>query len=196
MPHHTRRIVLTACCTLALTASAALAGPPWISVEYPANPHHPTTRDATFLVHAFHHGEHIAPTISATFEGLVDGRRQTLTARITRTHRAGVYAVRGDVPPAGTWLAVVRLRDGTAPATALVTLGDDAQVLAIDVPTDRSRDGWSIPRDVSEAEIVSALRAANGMRTAQQDEGSNAAYAGVALAMLALAGVGRAVRRG
>ena len=189
MLHRTVCLTGAALCALALSASVALAGPPWIAVEYPANPHDRTTRGATFLVHTFHHGDHIAPTITATFEGLVDGKRQTLPARVERTHRTGVYAVRGDVPDEGTWLAVVRMRAGTAPAVALVRLGADAQVLAIDVPTDESRDGWSIPRDISERDIGAALRDGAAARTA------SGAYAGLALAMMVLLGVGGVVRR-
>ena len=189
MPNRTIRHLLAVCCTLALSASAAHAGPPWISVEYPANPHHNTTRGATFLVHTFHHAAHIQPTITATFEGLVDGQRRTVTARVEPTNRTGVYAVRGDVPEDGSWIAVVRMRAGTAPAVALVQLGQDAQVLAVDVPADRTRDGWQVPRDVTEREIGAALRGGMPARTA------NGGYAGVALAMVVLLGVGRLARR-
>lgn len=189
MPNRTIRHLLAVCCTLALSASAAHAGPPWISVEYPANPHHNTTRGATFLVHTFHHAAHIQPAITATFEGLVDGQRRTVTARVEPTNRTGVYAVRGDVPEDGSWIAVVRMRAGTAPAVALVQLGQDAQVLAVDVPADRTRDGWQVPRDVTEREIGAALRGGMPARTA------NGGYAGVALAMVVLLGVGRLARR-
>jgi len=40
----------------ALVATPALAGPPWISIELPANPYDQATRGAFLLVHAFHHG--------------------------------------------------------------------------------------------------------------------------------------------
>ena len=40
---------------LATTAFAAF-GPPWISIEYPANPYDSGSRGAFLLVHAFHHG--------------------------------------------------------------------------------------------------------------------------------------------
>ena len=33
----------------------ALIGPPWISIEYPANPLDPSTRGGYLLVHTFHH---------------------------------------------------------------------------------------------------------------------------------------------
>jgi hypothetical protein len=190
MPKHILRLALLALGAIAVSVNPAQAGPPWIAVEYPANPHHSSTRGATFLVHTFHHGDHITPSITASFEGLVDGRRQTRQARVAATHRAGVYAVRGDVPSDGTWLAVVRMRAGTAPATAVVTLGSDAQVLAIDVPTDRSRDGWYIPRDASEADITAALRSA---RIAREGGARSTGYASAALVLMMVVGV--AVRR-
>ena len=43
---------------LTLTAfSSALAGPPWIAIEYPANPFDRTSRDAFLTVRTYHHGE-------------------------------------------------------------------------------------------------------------------------------------------
>lgn len=185
-----------ALCALALAAAPVLAGPPWISVEYPSNPHDRTTRGATFLVHAFHHGDHIAPVLSATFEGLVDGRRRTLSATVERTSRPGVYAVRVERPADGTWIAVVRMREGQAPATALVTLGARNTVLAVDVPVER-REGWHIPRAVSEAEITAALRNARTLALADDEAGDGAprtaATAALALALVVL--VGRRNRR-
>ena len=40
----------------ALTASPALAGPPWLSIELPANPLNSTTRGMYLLVRTYHHG--------------------------------------------------------------------------------------------------------------------------------------------
>lgn len=143
-----------------LFAGAAAAGPPWISVEYPANPHERTTRGALFLVHAFHHGTSIDVPLQARFEGLVDGERRTIEATIEATHRRGVFAVRGAVPMQGSWVAVVGLTDEQSPADALVTLGANGTVFAVEVPTDRDREGWYIPRTVEEQDIVRALHAA------------------------------------
>ncbi len=154
-----RSLRVGALCTFLFTGVVA-AGPSWISVEYPANPHERTTRGALFLVHTFHHGTSIDVPMSARFEGMVDGARRTIAATVEPTHRRGVYAVRGDVPVQGSWVAVVGLDDEHAPAYALVTLGANATVFAVEVPANRDRDGWYVPRPVEEQDIVRALDAA------------------------------------
>jgi len=52
----------------AAPAPTAIAGPPWISIEYPVNPYDATTRDAFLVVHAFHHGVPTAFPVSGTAE--------------------------------------------------------------------------------------------------------------------------------
>ncbi|MGH7445754.1 MAG: hypothetical protein ACREKM_12790 [Longimicrobiales bacterium] len=160
MPKHTTRSVGLAIACIVMFASTATAGPPWISVEYPANPHDTSTRGALFLVHTFHHGTSVEGPLSASFEGLVDGERRTIAAEVGRTHRTGVFAVRGKLPVDGSWVAVVRMRDGEGAAAALVTLDARGAVLAIDVPADRNREGWYIPRAVEEQDVARALRTA------------------------------------
>ncbi|MGH7507492.1 MAG: hypothetical protein ACRELX_17695, partial [Longimicrobiales bacterium] len=144
---------------LVLVASPLLAGPPWISVELPSNPHHPATRDALFLVHAYHHDASIAAQLAGTAEGLVDGKRRSLPLAIAPTSRAGVYAVRGDVPRSGAWVLVLTLAQGAeSTATALVRLGRDGTVAGVTVPSDRSADGWTVPRAVQASDVDAALR--------------------------------------
>ena len=40
-----------------VVAGLAAAGPPWIAIEYPANPHDPNTRGAFLTVRTYHHGD-------------------------------------------------------------------------------------------------------------------------------------------
>ena len=60
------------------TVTTAVAGPPWISIEYPVNPYDRTTKDAFLLVHAFHHGNATDFPVNGTAEGLVNGQRRSL----------------------------------------------------------------------------------------------------------------------
>lgn len=183
--HRTIRILPLwgALCTLALAALPVAAGPPWVSVEYPANPHDRSTRNAAFLIHTYHHGDHIRPELRATLEGLIDGQRRTIGARIEATSRPGVYAVRVQRPASGAWIAVVRMRADRAPATALVTLGARNAVLAVDVPTEQ-QDGWHIPREVTEAEIAAALRGVRAL--AASDDNAAGGPGRIALAAVLL----------
>ena len=75
----------------ARTPTARLSGPPWISIEYPANPLDGTTRGAYLLVHAFHHGTPVQSPVRGTAEGLVAGERKSITLRFDTTSRPGVF---------------------------------------------------------------------------------------------------------
>src|SRR5919108_4975966 len=58
--------------------STALAGPPWIAIEFPANPFDPASRDAFLTVRTYHHGQIMAKTVTGTAEGVGDGKRQKI----------------------------------------------------------------------------------------------------------------------
>jgi hypothetical protein len=173
-------------------AAPALAGPPWISVEHPSNPHHPSTRGAAFLVRAYHHSTLLSVPVSGTAEGLVRGERRTLPLAIDATNQPGVYAVRGDVPREGTWILVVTLTEGPkSAASAVVRLGRDGRIAAVDVPSDRTADGWTVPRPLRAGEVDDALRDAARVAAIEAwiERGSAAAGFG-ALGVLPLAIIG------
>jgi len=140
-------------------ASPALFGPPWISIESPPSPYDRTTRDAYLLVHAYHHGTPANLPVSGTAEGLVDGRRRSVTLAFTPTSRPGVYALRKQWPDDGAWALVLTVEqepgDG---ASALVRIGGGGEVASVTVPTER-RAGWEVaaPRQITAAEIDAAL---------------------------------------
>src|SRR2546422_5876042 len=104
-----RSLGLAAACA-ALFASPALAGPPWISIELPANPYDQTMRGAFLLVHAFHHGKAMGYIVTGTAEGIVNGARQSVTLEFTETSRDGVHALKRTWPTEGTWTLVIKAR--------------------------------------------------------------------------------------
>ncbi|HEX7121230.1 MAG TPA: hypothetical protein VF178_02590 [Gemmatimonadaceae bacterium] len=140
--------------------SAAVVGPPWISIEYPVNPHDATTRGALLLVHAFHHGTPTQFPVVGTAEGLVNGERRSVQLEFTRTSRTGVYALRQQWPAEGMWTLVISVRpsarDGDV-ASAVVDLTPSGEVASVEVPV-RQQDGWSIPQSVAMSEIDARLR--------------------------------------
>src|SRR5438876_5197801 len=94
----------------ALTLSAfstALAGPPWIAIEYPANPFDRTSRDAFLTVRTYHHGDLMAKTVTGTAEGVVNGKRQSIPLDIRPGSQAGMYVVRWQRPAVGRWVLVI-----------------------------------------------------------------------------------------
>jgi hypothetical protein len=154
---------LSAAATLSFTAAApAHAGPPWISIELPANPHHASTRDATLLVRTYHHSAALNAPLTGVAEGIVDGKRISLPLALRSTNQPGVFAVTTPLPKGGTWIMAITLNESKqSTATALVTIDPRGRIVAIDVPSGRSRDGWVVPRPVGQRDIEAALRAAH-----------------------------------
>lgn len=145
----------------ALLATTAFAGPPWISIEYPANPHDAASRGAFLLVHAFHHGRNVAFPVSGTAEGLVNGARRTVSLEFKPTSRPGVYALHQQWPREGVWSLVLAVRQGDGAgntAQALVELGPSGELASVTVPT-RRQGSWLIPVGVPMADVESGLRA-------------------------------------
>lgn len=152
-----RALGLAGLCAAAI-ASPAFAGPPWISIELPANPYDRTTRDAFLLVHAFHHGTPIGFPVEGSAEGIVNGERRSLKLEFGETSRPGVYALKRMWPSEGTWTLVIKVIQGQSDvATAVVELGADGEVASVRVPTTQQGQ-WTVPAPVSMAEIDAALR--------------------------------------
>ena len=148
------------------SAATHLAGPPWISIEYPANPLDPSTRDAYLLVHAFHHQTPMESVVSGTAEGLVAGERKSIALRFESTGRTGVYALRKQWGDDGVWSLLISVdQHSPNPAQALVELAADGTISSVRVPTTRQRE-WTIPRRVTSQEIEQSLQS-RATRTAQ-----------------------------
>lgn len=153
-----RSLTLAAIMSAAL-AAPALAGPPWISIELPANPYDRETRGAFLVVHAFHHSDASMAIITGTAEGIVNGQRRTIKLEFVSTGRAGVRALRKQWPDEGIWTLVITALQGPDDgATAVIVLGADGEVASIKVPTER-RGEWTVPAKVSMADIDAGLRA-------------------------------------
>jgi len=90
-----------------MAMAPAPVGPPWISIEYPPSPFDATTRDAFLLVHAFHHGTPMNFPVAGKAEGVVAGKRKSITLDFTRTSRDGVYALKRQWPTEGNWVLAI-----------------------------------------------------------------------------------------
>jgi hypothetical protein len=184
---------------LSAAATPAFAGPPWISAEFPANPHEAATRGAFLLVHTYHHGTPTQFPLRGTAEGLVNGRRQTMRLEIVATSKPGVYAVRFKPQAGGTWVLAFNLgeRDG---AGMIVAVGKDGQPASARVPSTTAEGGrWIIPRTLTDQDIDSALRAQTALNgVAPVDVGSSGIPAGALVALGLVLGIPlvRKVRQG
>jgi len=140
-------------------------GPPWVSIEIPANPWDETTRGAYLLVHVFHHGLPMQVEPTGTAEGLVNGQRRSVPLRFEKGSRPGVYALRNQWGGAGRWVLVITVNQGAHEgaaediAQAVVEVAEDGTVTSVRVPTREDR-GRAFPRRVTQAEIDASLRGA------------------------------------
>jgi hypothetical protein len=168
-----------------VAATPAFAGPPWISAEFPANPHEAATRGAFFLVHTYHHGMPMDYLPTGTAEGLVDGRRQSIKLEIVATGKTGVYAVRYRAASTGVWVLAINMgvpdHDGAAGMLVLVTR--DGEMGKVEVPTTTAEGGrWIIPRAITRQDVESALRKETALRGVTRPQlGSRSVPGGVLL---------------
>ncbi len=155
-----RQLALVSVLTMVVSA-VAIAGPPWIAIEYPVNPHDAGTRGALLTVRTYHHGELMSYDVTGTAEGIIDGRRQSMPLDIRRLTQTGMYAVRWQKPAQGTWVLVITSKqNGSHAATALVTINAQGQVAEVSVPSDLIENGrWRVPRKVAAAEVDAMLKA-------------------------------------
>lgn len=103
-------------------------GPPWISLEMPANPMDASTRDAVMLVHVYHHEHPAGYSVSGMAEGIVDGKRRSVDLALEETSRPNVYALKQAWPDQGDWVLKIGIEQ-RALATLLVELGPDGGVV-------------------------------------------------------------------
>lgn len=169
---------------LLVLAGAALAGPPWISVEIPANPNLREARGASFLVRAYHHDLARAYRVTGVAEGMVDGQRRSVPLEVAATGTAGLYAVALPDLDAGRWVLVLTLEAGDTDATALVSLGAGGEIAGVRVPTGGVIDGFTFPREVTDAEVEALLR--DGDVAGIEPDPAAAAPLAAALGLLAL----------
>jgi hypothetical protein len=161
-----RRTVLAAT-PLLLATTVAIAGPPWISLEYPANQIDRETRGALALLRIYHHANPGQFPVEGTAEGIVEGRRVSIPLEFTPVGSAGAWAVRGDIPTEGTWVLAIHGTDGVSEAevSILAALAPGNQEISL-VKVPRGRDGnW--PRAAEDSEIESMLETAVALAEAQ-----------------------------
>lgn len=199
-PCRARRVGRAATLALTLMAAAAVprtaaAGPPWIAVELPANPHMEATRGALAVARLYHHGTATAWPLRAEAIGMVDGARRTvrLEARPVGSQQ-GVFAIHGALPRGDGWVLVITMQaDGSSRASALVALDRRGDVAAVRVPHDLRENGrWAVPREATTAELDALLRVAVGRSVASATPSRTAglALAGLGVLLLPVA-VGR-----
>ena len=133
----------------------ALFGGPWISVETPVNPYVASATGAMFVVHTYVHQNPIDLPVEGRAEGLVDGKRRSVTFTLNKTAQTGTYAVRREWGDKGIWTLLVtampQAKNGSI--QAVVNVGADGEIERVSVP----RSGMST-RLLTDAEVERGLR--------------------------------------
>lgn len=143
---------------------AALVGPPWISIEYPANPLDPTTRDGYLLVHTFHHQAVVDAALTGEAVTWDHGTRRAISLRFEGTSRPGVYRLRKQWSDGTPYVLVITAGEGEhGSATALVSVSAAGRVIHVEVPSEPYRD-FRVPRAPREGEVTAAFQAATEAR--------------------------------
>ena len=156
----TRLLRLAVVPLLLVIATPAMAGPPWITIEYPGNPFDQKVRDAFLVVHAFHHNTPVGLPVSGTAEGIVNGQRRTITLSFVPLSREGAFALRKQWPNEGRWLLALHVTQGAGEhntATALVRLAADGSVASTVVPSKAGEGGMRLPATVNKADVEAAV---------------------------------------
>jgi hypothetical protein len=140
-------------------APASIGGPPWLSIELPANPLDPTTKGAFLVVRTYHHDRSIPFPVEGRAEGVVNGQRKSLPLTFDRTATEGALALRKTWPSEGAWVLVITGMPGTGSVTALVSIGTDGEVRQVKVPSRSIENGrFTAPTPVTQADVETALR--------------------------------------
>lgn len=141
-----------------LVAAAALAGPPWLSIELPANPLDPQTREAYLVVRTYHHDRSVPLPLEGRAEGMVNGTKRVVPLAFDRTDQQGAWALRKQWGDEGAWVLVITANPGEGSVTALVSIGADGGVRRVEVPA-RREGRHTVPVRVTQADVDRALRA-------------------------------------
>lgn len=146
----------------AILALALVVGPPWISIEYPANPLDPTTRGGYLLVHSFHHQAAAQAQIAGEAVTWENGQRRAIPLRFESTSRPGVYKLAKQWTDGVPYVLVITAGEGEhGSATALVSVTAAGLVAKVEVPSEPYRD-FRVPRAPRDGEVAAAFRAAGG----------------------------------
>jgi hypothetical protein len=147
--------------TLATLVTPLFAGPPWISIELPANPFDPASRGAFLLVHTFHHSNTEDEPVAGRAVGIVDGQRRNLTLAFEQTTHPGVLALKNSWGDKGEWSLIISDRQPGHDAwvAEVMVRVSGGRVVGVEAATKPSKFAQLAvePRRFTDAEIEASL---------------------------------------
>ena len=145
-------LLLAIVATLA-SATVTLAGGFQLEIEAPSSSS-AEMKGAALLVRTYGCHQPWDAAVSATAEGLIDGKRQSIAVELTRTTQ-GVYAIKQQWPSKGVWVVAITGQYNGITSSALVEMGTDGKVRITKENRVASR---IVQRRLTSDEIDSALR--------------------------------------
>jgi hypothetical protein len=177
--------------------SPAFAGGFQLSVETPNRSNDPKLTDVVLVARTYGCHQPADAKLSATAEGLVGGKRQSLPVEL-RSIESGGYAIKQQWPAEGTWVLALTGDYNGMTCSVMIELGPAGKVL----PGTRLAEGnptgvhaKSARRKWVAADIDSALRTTAGTTSQTSDEPESALSPLKAISLL-LGGLGAVVAGG
>jgi hypothetical protein len=177
--------------------SPTFAGGFQLSVETPNKSSDPKLTDVVLVARTYGCHQPADAKLSATAEGLVGGKRQSLNVALNSIE-SGVYAIKQQWPAEGTWVLALTGDYNGMTCSVMIELGPNGKVL----PGTRLAEGnatgvhaKSARRKWLAADIDSALRTTSGLTGQTSDEPESAQSPLKAISLL-LGGLGAVVAGG
>jgi len=188
------RMALAACgLALVLTlTSGVLAGGFQLSVEAPSASNSPQLKDAALVVRTFGCMKPADAQLTATAEGIVNGKRQSVPLDI-KDVGTGVYTIKQQWPSEGFWVVAINGDYSGMTSSLLVELAPNGKVYADTRIVEGSRKGTHVrgsQKKWTAADIETTLKTVAG-NTAQVSEAEGELSPGVSKPVaIVAAGVG------
>ena len=166
-----RRTKLTLRSTIPLFALVALAaapfwGPPRITVREVTGT--PPTPGAVLVVEEHHHTDDAEMALSATAEGIREGRRVSSPIALTATAEKGHFGVTKQWDSGTAWVLVFTVQQGEkgkhGSASSLVKVNAQGRIVGIETTMDKNVRGDVYPRAATKEDIDAALAALTATR--------------------------------
>lgn len=141
-----KSLVLAFCISLGAT-SPALAGPPWLTVEFG-----PGNFTGVLLVRTFHHGTPLAMPLTGKAEGLVNGQRRSVPLSFTLSTSPNVYSVSNTWGAEGVWVLNISAKGDDLGAGVVVGLDRNGEAAFTRFP--RTAVGASRPATSRETDAM------------------------------------------
>ena len=141
------RLALALCLSLA-AATPAVAGPPWLTIEF-----RPNNFAGVLLVRTYHHNEALAMPLTGSAEGLVNGQRRSVALTFNRAADApNAYTVPNTWGAEGVWVLNISATGDHLGAGAVVGLDRNGEPAFTRFP--RTTVGASRPATSREADAM------------------------------------------